>query len=199
VELPATLVSPLRGRGIVAQAMLAALSNARQATAATKNRSRVAGGGAKPWRQKGTGRARAGSTRSPLWRHGGVVFGPNGRRYAQRLPQRMRRAAFAQAVGARAAAGRFLVVEGIAFADDRPRTREIARWLAGIGDVGRAILVTGAHDEKIGSAAANLHETFELRTPGSIRLTDVLTADTLLVMRPALDAFARRAAVEANA
>jgi len=199
VELPAAIASPARRRGVVAQAMLAGLANARQATAATKNRSRVAGGGAKPWRQKGTGRARQGSTRAPHWRHGGVVFGPNGRRYAQRLPGKMRRSAFAQAMGARAAAGRVLVVEGIRFAEERPRTREVAAWLQGIGDLGNAVLVTADHDEKIGVAAANLHERLQLRTPGSIRLADVLGADTLLVMRPALDALARRATVEASA
>ena len=199
VELPAAIASPARRRGVVAQAMLAGLANARQATAATKNRSRVAGGGAKPWRQKGTGRARQGSTRAPHWRHGGVVFGPNGRRYAQRLPGKMRRSAFAQAMGARAAAGRVLVVEGIRFAEERPRTREVAAWLQGIGDLGNAVLVTADHDQKIGVAAANLHERLQLRTPGSIRLADVLGADTLLVMRPALDALARRATVEASA
>src|SRR6266511_4614288 len=70
------------------------LANRRRGTASTKTRGEVGGGGRKPWRQKGTGRARQGSIRSPLWRHGGVVFGPNGRRYAQRMPEKMRRAAF---------------------------------------------------------------------------------------------------------
>ena len=200
VELPAAIAAPAKRPGVViVQAMLAALANARQATAATKNRSRVSGGGAKPWRQKGTGRARQGSTRSPQWRHGGVVFGPNGRRYAQRLPEKMRRAAFAQAVGAHAAAGRVLVVEGIAFAEDRPRTREVTAWLAGIGDIGSAVLVTAGGDTKLGPATANLHRSLELRTPGSLRLADVLKADTLLVMRSELDALARRATVESSA
>jgi large subunit ribosomal protein L4 len=199
VELPAAIASPAKRPGVIVQAMLAALANARQATAATKNRSRVSGGGAKPWRQKGTGRARQGSTRSPQWRHGGVVFGPNGRRYAQRLPEKMRRAAFAQAVGAHAAAGRVLVVEGIAFAEDRPRTREVSAWLAGIGDVGSAVLVAAGGDTKLGPATANLHRSLELRTTGSLRLADVLKADTLLVMRSELDALARRATVEAGA
>src|SRR5947199_10567265 len=103
--LPASLFgAPQRGAA-VHQAVVASLANARQGTSATKNRSRVAGGGAKPWRQKGTGRARQGSTRSPQWRHGGVVFGPNGRRYVQRLPAKMRRAAFAQALAAHVASG----------------------------------------------------------------------------------------------
>src|SRR5207253_7003751 len=133
VARPAGIASPAGRRGVVAQAMLAGLANARQATAATKNRSRVAGGGAKPWHQKGTGRARQGSTRAPHWRHGGVVFGPNGRKYEQRIPGKMRRAAFAQAIAAHAANGRVLVVDELRFEHDRPRTREIAEWLVRVG------------------------------------------------------------------
>src|SRR4029077_14768642 len=94
VELPASLAKSKRRTGVLFQAFQAARANARLGTAATKNRARVSGGGAKPWRQKGTGRARQGSTRAPHWRHGGVVFGPNGRTYWQRIPERMRKAAF---------------------------------------------------------------------------------------------------------
>jgi large subunit ribosomal protein L4 len=194
VELPAAIASPAKRHGVLFQALVAALANARQGTSATKNRSRVAGGGAKPWRQKGTGRARAGSTRSPLWRHGGVVFGPNGRRYKQRLPEKMRRAAFAQALASHAAQGRVLVVDELGFDGEAPRTRDVAGWLARVGDTGRAVLVTAEADERIGRAAANLSE-LELRTPGTLRLADVLRAETVLIHRPALDALAARAAI----
>jgi large subunit ribosomal protein L4 len=194
VELPAAIASSAKRHGVLFQALIAALANARQGTSATKNRSRVSGGGAKPWRQKGTGRARAGSTRSPLWRHGGVVFGPNGRRYKQRLPEKMRRAAFAQALASHAAQGRVLVVDELRFDGDAPRTRDVAGWLARIGDTGRAVLVTAEADELIGRAAANLRE-LELRTPETLRLADVLRAQTVLVYRPALDALAARAAI----
>jgi len=173
---------------------MAALSNARQANSATKNRARVAGGGAKPWRQKGTGRARQGSTRAPHWRHGGVVFGPNGRKYEQRIPGKMRRAAFAQALAAHAANGRVLVVDELRFESDRPRTREIAEWLVRVGDTGRAVLVTAEANDGVGRAAANLRE-FDIRTPGTLRLADVLRAQTMLVYRSALDGLAARAAV----
>src|SRR5439155_1523903 len=172
---------------VLFQALIAALANSRQATSATKNRSRVAGGGAKPWRQKGTGRARQGSTRSPHWRHGGVVFGPNGRRYAQRLPAKMRRAAFAEALGAHAANGRVLVIESLGFDGvdgDRLRTRDVAGWLARVGDTGRSVLVTAEFDDRVGRAGANL-KTIELRTPGTLRLADVLRAENVLVHRPA--------------
>jgi large subunit ribosomal protein L4 len=194
VELPAAIASPSRRRGVLFQALLASLANARQGTSATKNRSRVAGGGAKPWRQKGTGRARQGSTRSPQWRHGGVVFGPNGRRYAQRLPAKMRRAAFAQALAAHVASGHMLVVDELRFDGEQPRARDVVNWLARVGDTGRAVLVTAEPDERVGRATANLKE-FDLRTPGTLRLTDVLRAETVLVLRPALDALAARATV----
>jgi len=201
VVLPAALTTPTKRRGVLFQALIAALANSRQGTSATKNRSRVSGGGAKPWRQKGTGRARAGSTRSPLWRHGGVVFGPNGRRYAQRLPAKMRRAAFAEALGAHAANGRMLVLESLGFDGvdgDRLRTRDVAGWLARVGDTGRSVLVTAEFDDRVGRAGANL-KALELRTPGSLRLADILRAETVLVHRPALDALAARAAVGAEA
>ena len=194
VELPAAIASPAKRRGVLFQALIASLSNARQGTSATKNRSRVAGGGAKPWRQKGTGRARQGSTRSPQWRHGGVVWGPNGRRYAQRIPAKMRHAAFAQALAAHAATGHMLVVDELRFAGDKPRVRDVVDWLARVGETGRAVLVTAETDERVGRAAANL-KGFDLRTPGTLRLTDVLRAETVLVLRPALDALAARATV----
>ncbi|MDO8506203.1 MAG: 50S ribosomal protein L4 [Candidatus Limnocylindria bacterium] len=192
IALPAVLATPAKRIATVFQAFIAERANARQATAATKNRARVAGGGAKPWRQKGTGRARQGSIRSPQWRHGGVVFGPNGRKYKQRMPEKMRRAAFAEAMSARASEGRVLVFDSMNLGGDRPRTRDVVTWLGNIGDTGATIIVWNEMDEGLSRAMANLPE-LEIRTPGSLRLSDVLEADTLLVMRHALDALAARA------
>ena len=200
IALPAVLATPAKRIATVFQAFIAERANARQATSATKNRSRVSGGGAKPWRQKGTGRARAGSTRSPLWRHGGVVFGPNGRKYEQRMPEKMRRAAFAEAMSARAAEGRVLVIESMKIESEgeRPRTRDAVTWLDKLGDTGATVFVWNEIDEGAARAMANLPD-MELRTPGSLRLSDVLEADTVLVMRPALDALAARARPAADA
>jgi large subunit ribosomal protein L4 len=195
MPLPAAFSKVNKNIATLFQAFMAARANARQATSATKNRSRVSGGGKKPYAQKGTGRARAGSTRSPLWRHGGVVFGPNGRQYWQRLPEKMRRAAFADAVGTRAAEGRFLVVEGMKLEGERARTRDAAAWLGKLGDTGTTVFVWNEIDENAARAMANLPE-IEIRTPSSLRLTDVLVADTMLVMRPALDALIARTAIE---
>ncbi len=198
IALPAAFLKGASRAATLFQAFIAERANARQATVATKNRARVAGGGKKPWAQKGTGRARQGSIRSPLWRHGGVVFGPNGRRYEQRMPEKMRRAAFGEAVSERAAAGRVLVLEELRFDGERPRTREVVAWLRQIGDTGRTMVVSPELDERVGRAVANLPDV-ELRTPGSLRLSDVMESDTLIVTRPALDALAARAGGERRA
>ena len=196
VELPASLAKSKRRTGVLFQAFQAARANARLGTAATKNRARVSGGGAKPWRQKGTGRARQGSTRAPHWRHGGVVFGPNGRTYWQRIPERMRKAAFGEAFAARAAEGRVMVFDEIGGLSDRPRSAEVYDWLARIGDTGKTLIVHAETNESHGRAIANLADV-ELRSVGSLRLIDVLGAETVLVARPALALLAARADVAA--
>ena len=194
LALPAALTLT-SGAIVLFQAVLAAQANARQGNAATKNRTRVRGGGAKPWRQKGTGRARQGSIRSPQWRHGAVVFGPNGRTYDQRLPLKVRRAALGAAFAVRAGEGRVLVVEELRLGGDRPRTRDLVDWLAKVGEVRRAVLVTPTRDERLERAAANA-PAVEIRTSTSLKLLDVLGADTLLVLRGALEALAARASAK---
>jgi large subunit ribosomal protein L4 len=198
IALPAAFLKGASRAATLFQAFIAGRANARQATASTKNRARVAGGGKKPWSQKGTGRARQGSIRSPLWRHGGVVFGPNGRQYTQRMPEKMRRAAFGEAVSERAAAGRIFVLEELRFDGERVRTREVVAWLGKIGETGRTMVIAPELNEGIGRAMANLPDV-ELRTPGSLRLSDVMESDTLLVTRPALEALAVRAGERAEA
>ena len=192
IALPAALASAKADRGVLFQAFVASEANARQGNAATKNRARVRGGGAKPWKQKGTGRARQGSTRAPHWRHGGVVFGPNGRTYDQRIPEKMRQAAFASAFATRAAAGRVIVFDEIGGLSERPRSREVADWVATIGDTGRALIVTSERSEGHDRAINNL-QGVELRTVGSLRLGDLLRFDTLLVARGTLEALSARA------
>ena len=197
VALPESLSSAKRRSGVVFQAVLASRANARQANAATRNRTRVRGGGAKPYAQKGTGRARQGSIRAPHYRHGAVVFGPNGRRYAQRLPEKMRRLAFSEAFATRAAEGRILVFDAAPGNGngDRLRTRDVASWLDRVGDTGSTLMITASLDETLGRALGNLPRV-ELRTPSTLRLDDLLSFDTLLVARPALDALASRAEVK---
>ncbi|MGH2379316.1 MAG: 50S ribosomal protein L4, partial [Candidatus Limnocylindria bacterium] len=198
VDLPSAIVTLKKRTGVLFQALTASAANARQANATTKNRARVAGGGGKPWRQKGTGRARAGSTRSPLWRHGGVVFGPNGRRFWQRVPEKMRRAAFAEALASCAVEGRFLVYEGLPFNGERPKTKVVMGWLDKVGDTGRALFVTGELDPAAAAATGNARDV-GLRTVGSLRTEDLLWHDTLFVRRDALEPLATRATVAGGA
>ena len=186
-ELPAGLFgAPLAG-ATVHQAVLASLANARQGTSATKNRSRVSGGGAKPWRQKGTGRARQGSIRSPQWRHGAVVFGPNGRTYGQRLPAKMRQAALAAALSSAAAEGRVAILAELRLEGERPTTKAAQGLLERIGLRTDTVLVEKEHDAALARAFANLPNV-RVRTTRSLKLSDVLVADHLLFVKDAIAA-----------
>ncbi|MCI0478761.1 MAG: 50S ribosomal protein L4, partial [Anaerolineales bacterium] len=124
---------------VMHQALLRQLANARQGNASTKTRAEVAGGGAKPWKQKGTGRARQGSTRSPQFRHGGVVFGPTPRSYEQKMPLKMRRLALRSALSAKVAEGQIRVVENLKL--DVPKTREMETILGGLQIQASALIV----------------------------------------------------------
>src|SRR5256885_4698606 len=123
VDLPASGFNAPVNEAVLHQAVLRQQANDRQGTHQTKTRGEVSGGGKKPWRQKGTGRARQGSTRAPQWRHGGVVFGPHPRSYEQDLPRKMRRLAMRSVLSAKAADGRILLVDG--FETLEPRTRSM--------------------------------------------------------------------------
>jgi large subunit ribosomal protein L4 len=186
--LPPALFGAAVSGAVVHQAVTAALANARLGTASTRNRSRVSGGGAKPWRQKGTGRARQGSIRAPHWRHGAVVFGPNGRVYAQRLPKKMRRLALAAALSASAREGRIVVLEEVRLPDARARAAETL--LARMGLV-KDVVIVAALEPATSRAFGNL-SSVALRTPTSLRVADVLTADHLVFAKDALADLASR-------
>ena len=184
-RLPSGLFAAPRGGAVVHQAVVAALANARAGTAATRNRSRVSGGGAKPWRQKGTGRARQGSIRAPHWRHGAVVFGPNGRAYGQRVPKKMRQAALAAALSSAALEGRVAVLDELRLEGERPTTKSARGLLDTMGMLGDTVVVGKQYDAALARAFANLPNV-SLRTTRSLRLTDVLVADHLVFVRDAL-------------
>ena len=138
----------------VHQAIVRFLADRRRGTAATKNRAAVAGSGRKPWRQKGTGRARAGSLRSPLWRGGGTIFGPQPRDYSFTLPKKMRRLALRSALSAKFAAGKLIVVDSLAVA--KPKTKEIKAVLGAINALPRALVVTAEPEAELARAMRNL-------------------------------------------
>lgn len=130
------------------------LANRRRGTADTKTRGEVRGGGRKPWRQKGTGRARAGSSRSPIWRGGGIIFGPHPRDYHYKVPAKVRRLALKSALSAKVAAGDLVVLDSLSF--DRPRTKDMIRVLDKLAVSGKALVVTAALDANVNLSTRNI-------------------------------------------
>ncbi|HEV8664240.1 MAG TPA: 50S ribosomal protein L4 [Candidatus Methylomirabilis sp.] len=155
----------------------------RQGTASTKTRSEVSGGGRKPWRQKGTGRARAGTIRSPLWRHGGTVFGPKPRSYALALPRAVRRQAMRVALSAKAEAGAIRVLDGLSL--EKPSTKAFRGVLQSLQVRGRALVILPQEDEVVMKSARNL-PTVKVLPARGLNVYDILAADTLLFTRDAL-------------
>src|SRR5213592_445566 len=146
VRLPAALFDGTVNEHALHRAVVTYLANQRQGTHDTKTRSEVSGGNQKPWRQKGTGRARQGSIRAPHWRHGGIVFGPHPRDYRLAIPKKIRQLAKKSALNARAREGALLVVDSLAY--EKPKTKALAELLASLGLAGRKALVLTAGAEQ---------------------------------------------------
>ena len=163
---------------VMHQALVRQLANARQGNADTKTRAEVAGGGAKPWRQKGTGRARQGSTRSPQWRHGGVVFGPTPRSYEQKMPLKMRRLALRSALSVKAAEGQIRVVEDLKL--DAPKTREMENILGGLQIQASALIVLSESNPTVQKSAANIPDVKTLRAT-YLNVRDLIGYDFLVL------------------
>jgi large subunit ribosomal protein L4 len=166
------------------QAVVREQANARQGTHETKTRGEVSGGGKKPWRQKGTGRARQGSTRAPQWRHGGTVFGPHPRSYEQGMPRKQRRLAVRAALGVQLAAGGLRVVDSLTL--EAPRTRELAALLRELGAGHRTLLVLAEHDLMVEKSARNL-AVLKTVLATKLGVEDLLGADTVVITRTALE------------
>lgn len=139
---------------LVHQALVRQRANARQGTHSTKSRGEVRGGGRKPWRQKYTGRARQGTIRSPLWRHGGVTFGPKPRDYRQDLPVRMRRQALRSVLTSKLADGDLIIIDS--FGLERPRTKDVVTALQSLEINAPALLVTAEPEENLIRSAHNV-------------------------------------------
>src|SRR5690606_11652710 len=183
-ELPESLFDGTVHEPALWQTVKAYLANQRQATAGTKTRGQVSGGNKKPWRQKGTGRARQGSTRAPHWRGGGVVFGPKpGRNYHQDLPKKGRWLARPSAYNARAQGGA-VVVEPIEL--EAPKTKRIIELLEGVGATGNVLILTDGYKPLVYLSARNIPQVV-VRPFGEESAYDVLWSDTVLVEAPALE------------
>jgi large subunit ribosomal protein L4 len=154
------------------------LASRRQGTADTKGRSEISGGGKKPYKQKGTGRARQGSTRAPQWRHGGTVFGPTPRSYAFSVPKAVRRQALLGALTTKAQEGSVYVVEALGL--EKPSTKGFRALLEGLGLPERVLVVLPARDEVVEKSARNLPEVRVLTVRG-LNVYDILRAKALVV------------------
>jgi len=144
VTLPAALFDGKVNEDVLHRAVITYLSNQRQGTHDTKTRAEVSGGNQKPWRQKGTGRARQGSTRAPHWRHGGIVFGPHPRSYRLGIPKKMRQLAKKSALNARAREGALVVVDALEY--EKPKTKDFVTLLGKLGAKAKKVLVLTASD-----------------------------------------------------
>jgi large subunit ribosomal protein L4 len=169
---------------LIHQAVLRELANRRQGTHDTKTRAEVRGGGKKPYRQKGTGRARQGSIRAPHYRHGGVVHGPTPRSYAQAMPKKMRRAAVKAALSAKAADQAVKVLEAITLAEISTKT--LVNLLQTVGVEGRTMLVLGSRDETVLLSARNI-PNLSLRVLPGLSTYEVMQARNLLFTREAVE------------
>lgn len=180
---------------VLHQVVTAQLAAARAGTASTKRRGEVRGGGRKPWRQKGTGRARHGSIRSPQWTGGGVAHGPKPRDYTQRTPKKMKRLALRSALSARASENAVMVVEDIDWTT--PKTSQAAGLLSAMDLSGKTVLVLGQLDSIAGKSFRNL---FDVRViePGQLTPYDVLWSDNMVFTVNTVGAVGRNSAYEVS-
>ena len=163
--------------------VLMQLANKRQGTHSTKTRAEVSGGGKKPWRQKGTGRARVGSSRNPIWRKGGIAFGPRPKDYSYTMPKKARRVAMRSVLSDKLATDSLIILEGLGM--DQPKTKEMIRILGNLKVDSRALVVTAQSDGNIVKSANNIPKV-ETSFAGSLNVYDILVADKLIVTQDAI-------------
>lgn len=176
-EVAASVFGCIGDNSLLHEAVRMQLAKRRAGTASTKTRGLISGGGRKPWRQKGTGRARAGSTRSPIWRHGGTIFGPQPRDYSYKMPKKAWRRALSMAISDRALNGAMVVVESLELAE--PKTKLAKAALEALG-LKHALIVIGDGDALFARAARNLPAHKVLALAG-LNVYDVLNYDELLM------------------
>jgi large subunit ribosomal protein L4 len=170
--------------GLIWESVVHANAAKRQGTHATKNRANVSGSGKKPWRQKGTGRARVGEIRNPLWRKGGTVFGPQPRSYDYALPKKVERGALRAALAEKVGAGQIVIVDALSASEIK--TRSAAAMLKKLGVEGKAVLIDVALDDKLARSVRNL-PGIALVASGRVTARDVANADRVITTRGAFE------------
>lgn len=170
-------------------------TNQRQGTHSTRNRARIHGGGKKPWRQKGTGRARAGSSRSPLWRGGATIFGPMPKKYHEKVPRKKRQAAYRSLLTAKLQAGEIIVVDSIDFSSE-PKTRNVVAFRDALGARRKTLIVTAGRNDSLVRATSNLassktHPT-RVEVVDALSIFDLLVCDSLIIEKKAISLLQER-------
>lgn len=183
-ELRDEIFSAPINRGLMHQAYLRQLANARLGTHKTKTRGEVQGGGRKPWRQKGTGRARQGSIRAPQWRGGGTVFGPAPRSYRQKMPRKMRRQALRSALSVKAAGSQVVLLDVLEMAE--PKTKQVMGILRNLGIDSSVLILLPGRDEVILRSVRNLPKVRTL-VAQYLNVRDLLSFDYLVVPMASLE------------
>ena len=183
IELRDDIFAAPINKTVMHQALVRQMANARRGTHKVKTRGEVAGGGRKPWRQKGTGRARQGSTRSPQWRGGGAVFGPTPRSYEQKMPRKMRRLAMRSALSVKASNEQLVVVQDLALA--QPKTKEMVGILRNLKVEKSALILLPERNVNVELSARNLPDVKALQA-GYLNMRDLLGYGTLVVTTDAI-------------
>jgi large subunit ribosomal protein L4 len=184
IELNESIFGIEPNNHVLFEAIIMQRASLRQGTHKVKNRSEVAGGGRKPWKQKGTGRARQGSIRSPQWRGGGVVFGPTPRSYAYKLPKKVRRLAIKSALSAKALEENILVLESLSF--EAPKTKEFVAVLKNLSVYTKTLVVTDGLDEKVALSARNIPGVTVVEADG-LNVLDVVSHNKLILTKSAVE------------
>ena len=183
IELSEAVFGITPNQAVVHDVVKNHLANKRQGTQSALTRAEVSGGGRKPWRQKGTGRARQGSTRAPQWTHGGIVFAPKPRDYSYTLNKKAKRLALKSALTAKATEQNIVVIDEIKM--DAPKTAEFAKFLKAVGVEGKALVVTAAADQNVVKSGRNIPGC-EVTFANLINVYDVVNATKLVVDQAAL-------------
>ncbi|MBQ8758979.1 MAG: 50S ribosomal protein L4 [Clostridia bacterium] len=183
MELSATVFGAEINEPVLHSVVRAYLLNQRQGTQSTKTRAEVSGGGKKPWRQKGTGRARQGSTRSPQWVHGGIAFGPKPRSWKVSINKKVKRIAMQSALSAKVAENELVVVDSIATGEFK--TKKIVEMLKALGADKKALIVLPEVDNFVVKSASNI-EGVKTAIPGTLNVYDILKYDMFIVAKDAV-------------
>ena len=183
IALSETVFGQPVNTAVLHEVVVAHLANCRQGTQSAKTRSEVSGGGKKPWRQKGTGRARQGSTRSPQWRHGGVVFAPKPRDYTIRVNKKVKRLAMKSALSSKVEGNELIVFDALNI--EAPKTKEMVKVLKAV-DVNKALIVLADKDEKVERASANI-EGVKTTLVGTLSVYEILKYEKLILTKASVE------------